>query len=143
MLKSKKASENWMGDTFIFIILFSVVLGMAAMLFSIYFSQKGTRQSAIYENIDQLFLEQRIKTCFYPKGEIDASEFTQERLIDCFRHSEERTASFQLTLREENKNPISISLPNWKNTPTQSHEIIISIKSQSGKTRGALQIERQ
>ena len=105
--KGTAASEMWAPDTIIFWLIFGVVLGFAAIFFVLIISKIGSEQAKINENIESLFLMERLlksPDCFayFKDGvlikSIDADKFTDEQLDSCYTINENTIPAFKLIL---------------------------------------------
>ncbi|HLC50421.1 MAG TPA: hypothetical protein VJI97_03250 [Candidatus Nanoarchaeia archaeon] len=154
LFSSKKASELWAADTFLWWIVFTIAVGFAAVGFSIFASQFGSGQAQIKENLESYYMMQRFTKspdCFaYNPGgiivpnTIDAEKFTDSRLQTCYDSESAKMPAFRLTLTSD-KSVVTMT-KNW-NGQRQSEVTLIPINvqvySQGKISSGELKIEIQ
>ncbi len=119
-MKNKKASEFFAPDTFVFWIIYGIVLALVAVFFVIKVNKIGSSQSQIYEKIETYFLIQRFyssRECFIQDQShslIDLDKFTQDTLHNCYKVSDGSMPAFKIRLVSTDTNfDKTIKTSNW------------------------------
>jgi hypothetical protein len=153
LFSSKKATELWAADTFLWWIVFIIAVGFAAIGFSIFTYQIGSQQAQIRENLESYYAMQRfIKSpeCFAynPEGiivpnAIDSAKFTESILQKCYDSESAKMPAFRLTLTGM---PTPIMTKNWNDKRQSELELkptSVSTYSKGKISDGELKIEIQ
>lgn len=127
MIKSKKAAENWSVSDAPFWIVFTVVLGFAAIIYSIMLLSVGEGTARIRGDIENYFLVERFlksENCFalYDNeikrtysGVLYHQKFTDAQLNTCMNGLDYEKSAFRLTLSSSDQTllPVAIKTNNW------------------------------
>jgi|SRR3989344_571969 len=109
-LKSKKASESqsWWGDATMFMILFCIVLGFAAVVLVLFFAESSSAQTIAPKNIETDAIMKRILEspyCFVYEdngvvmnGIIDYAKFNEGTLRGCYNTDSNKLPALRITL---------------------------------------------
>ena len=154
IFSSKRATELWAADTFLWWIVFIIAVGFAAIGFSIFTYQIGSQQAQIRENLESYYLMQRftkVSECFAynPEGiiipnTIDLAIFTDSKLQTCYDSESAKMPAFKLTLITDKT--ALIMTKNW-NDKREAELTLASqpvlVYSGSKTSKGELKIEIQ
>lgn len=137
MIKSKKAAENWSVSDVPFWILFTVVLGFTAIIYSIMLLSVGSDTSKIIGDIENHFLVGRFlgsENCFALhdseikrtySGILDYQKFNSGQLNTCMNGINNDKSAFRLSLSspEQTILPVSVKTSNWNdNMPVEKRQ---------------------
>ena len=133
MLKDKRAEGNWIVSDEIFWIVFTVVLGFAAIIYAIILLSVGDDTSKIRADTENYFLVEKFlksSDCFASydidikktySGVLDYEKFTDAQLNSCMNGLEEKSA-FKLNLKSPDQiiPPLTVKTNNWnENRPSR------------------------
>lgn len=137
MIKNKKAAENWSVSDVPFWIVFTVVLGFTAIIYSILLLSVGADTSEIRGGIENHFLVDRFlrsENCFAVydneikrtySGILGYQKFNSGQLNTCMNGLDNDKSAFKLSLSspEQIILPVSIKTSNWNdNRPVEKRQ---------------------
>lgn len=128
LIKNKKATENWVLDSILFLILSVIILGFSILIFLVIIDYFASKDVEIPKGVEEFILIERFYNspdCFAYQDEqtgrvyqksIDLNKFKDKAsLSKCFLSSNPKYA-FKLELENpENQEKIVITTPDWAN----------------------------